>query len=234
MNALRTLGARIAPPTERFNALAVRERGLLFAAALTVVYFTWQYTLMDPLLARGQRAMQRLDDARHHLSAIGAAGAAVGDDPLLLAVSRNRALKARLATLNGEMQEAAQGYVAPERMAGVLREMLASQQGLALVSLNNLPVTSLSQAPASAAAAAAAADAVVAPADHDDSGPFLHPVEMVVEGSYGDIVSYLRSLESLSWRVYWQRLELDAGVYPRNRVRIVIGALSLSRDWISV
>ena len=231
MNALRAVGARIAPLAERFNALAVRERGLLFAAALTIVYFTWQYTLMDPLLARGQRAMQRLDQARHHLTAIGAAGAAVGDDPLLLAVSRNRALKARLATLNGEMQAAAQGYVAPERMAGMLREMLAGQQGLTLVTLSNLPVTSLSQSPTGAADAG---DAAAGAKDADDSGPFLHPVEMVVEGSYGDIVSYLRSLESLSWRVYWQRLELDAGVYPRNRVRIVIGALSLSRDWISV
>jgi MSHA biogenesis protein MshJ len=225
MNALRGLGARIAPLAERFDALAVRERGLLFAAALTIVYFSWQYLLMDPLLARGQRALQRLDEARHHLTAIGEAGAAVGDDPLLLAASRNRALKGRLETLNGEMQAAAQGYVAPERMAGLLREMLAGQQGLTLVSLTNLPVASLSQAPASAADA---------PTDADDRGPFLHPVEMVVEGSYSDIVGYLRTLEGLSWRVYWQRLELDAGVYPRNRVRIVIGALSLSRDWISV
>jgi hypothetical protein len=47
-------------------------------------------------------------------------------------------------------------------------------------------------------------------------------------------VAYLRSLEALPWRIHWQQLELTAGAYPVNRVRIVIGALSLSRDWMKV
>ncbi|HUO95258.1 MAG TPA: hypothetical protein VMT92_03420, partial [Steroidobacteraceae bacterium] len=67
-----------------------------------------------------------------------------------------------------------------------------------------------------------------------DRGPFLHPVEVVVEGDYLSIVNYLHALERLPWRIHWQRLELLAGDYPSNRVRIVIGALSLSRDWMSV
>ena len=66
-----------------------------------------------------------------------------------------------------------------------------------------------------------------------DRGPFLHPVEVVVEGDYLSIVNYLHELEKLPWRIHWQRLELLAGDYPSNRVRIVVGALSLSRDWMA-
>jgi MSHA biogenesis protein MshJ len=123
------------------------------------------------------------------------------------------------------LQSAAQGYVAPERMTEMLRAILAEQHGLKLVSLANLPVESLSQA------AGAKPDAPIAP---NDRGPFLHPVEMVVEGDYGSVVAYLRALEGMPWRIHWRKLELTAGDYPVNRVRIVIGALSLSRDWISV
>ena len=47
-------------------------------------------------------------------------------------------------------------------------------------------------------------------------------------------VAYLRAAESLPWRIQWRKLELTAGEYPVNRVRLVIGALSLSRDWLSV
>jgi len=74
------------------------------------------------------------------------------------------------------------------------------------------------------------------PADRGpaDRGPFLHPVEIVVEGDYASVVAYLRSIEGLPWRIHWRKLELTAGEYPMNRVRLVIGALSLSRDWISV
>ena len=51
---------------------------------------------------------------------------------------------------------------------------------------------------------------------------------------YSSVVAYLRALEALPWRIHWQQVELTAGDYPVNRVRIVIGALSLSRDWMSV
>jgi MSHA biogenesis protein MshJ len=121
-------------------------------------------------------------------------------------------------------------FFVPEskKVADLLREMLTRQHGLTLVSLANLPVESLSQAPSAHDAAAPPAIAA------DDHGPFLHPVEMVVEGDYASVVAYLRSLEALPWRIHWQQLELTAGAYPVNRVRIVIGALSLSRDWMKV
>jgi MSHA biogenesis protein MshJ len=111
-------------------------------------------------------------------------------------------------------------------MTELVRGLLASQQGLRLVSLRNLPAESLSR-PAGATSAAGDAAAT-------DRGPFLHPVEVVVEGDYPSIVNYLHELEKLPWRIHWQRLELLAGDYPSNRVRIVIGALSLSRDWMAV
>ena len=62
---------------------------------------------------------------------------------------------------------------------------------------------------------------------------FLVP-ELVVEGDYLSVVAYLQALEQLPWRMHWERLELKAAAYPANRVRILIGALSLSRDWMSV
>ena len=228
MNASAGIGARLAPLLERFDALAVRERGMIFGAAVVVVYFGWQSLLMDPLMARHRQAEQRLADARQHIAAVDQIGAAAADDPQLAAAGRNLALKGRLAELDGELQTVAQGYVAPERVADMLREILMRQHGLTLLSLANLPVESLSQAPS-------ARDAGVAPAiSADDRGPFLHPVEMVVEGDYPSVVAYLRALEALPWRVHWQMLELTTGTYPVNRVRIVIGALSLSREWMKV
>ena len=225
MTALDNINGRLGPLLERFDALAVRERAMIFGAAVVVVYFTWQSLLMDPLLVRGKQAEQRLADARVHMTAIDQAGAAATDDPLVVTARRNLALRARLGELDAELQTVSQGYVAPERVADLLREILARQQGLSLVSLANLPVESLSQAPSAKDAQPLAAD---------DRGPFLHPVEMVVEGDYPSIVAYLRALEALPWRIHWQQLDLSVGNYPVSRVRIVIGALSLSREWMKV
>jgi MSHA biogenesis protein MshJ len=56
----------------------------------------------------------------------------------------------------------------------------------------------------------------------------------VVDGDYASVVAYLRAVEGLPWRIHWRKLELVAGQYPVNRVKLVIGALSLSPDWMSV
>ena len=225
MSALSGAIGRVRPFIERLDALTLRERIIIFSAGVALVYIAWQWLLMDPLAARAKAAEQHLVDARRHTSMMDQIGAASSLNPAMAAAARNRALAERLAALDAELSSVAQGYVAPERMTELLKELLSEQHGLKLVGLANLPVQSLSHPSGLDKSAPIAAD---------DRGPFLHPVEMVVEGDFGSVVAYLRALEALPWRIHWQQVELTAGEYPVNRVRIVIGALSLSRDWMAV
>jgi MSHA biogenesis protein MshJ len=230
---LRNLAARL-------DALSLRERAMIFAAGATLIFLAWQTLLMGPIVARAHAQTERLEAARRRLDDLDQLGAMTGSDALIAAAQRNRALQGRLTKLDAELRYAAQGYVSPRHMSELLRKILDDQPGLKLVSLTNLPVESLSRAPEPAAAAGAgavpgAAAAAGKPAiDPTDIGPYLHPVELVVDGDYASIVAYLRVLEGLQWRIHWQQLDLNAQEYPRNRVRIVIGALSLSRDWMSL
>lgn len=225
MIAITQLTGRIKPFVERIDALTLRERVIIFAAGVALVYIAWQTLVMDPLAARSKIAEQQLSDARKQMALLDEVGTASSEDPAVAAALRNRALTQRLGDLDAQLKAMAQGYVAPERMSDMLRELLIDQHGLALVSLANLPVQSLSKP------APAGSDGEIAA---DDRGPFLHPVDMVVEGDYASVIAYLRSLEAMPWRIHWIKVELTAGDYPRNRVHIVIGALSLSRYWMSV
>ena len=225
MTGLAGMYDRLRPLVERLDGFSLRERALIFGAGVALLYVAWQSLLMDPLTVRAKVAEQHLADARRQMAMSEQIGAAVAHDPAVEAALRNGALAARLAAVDSSLNSVARGYVAPERMTELLRSLLGEQRGLTLVSLANLPVESLSLPSASKQAAA------IAP---DDRGPFLHPVEMVVEGDYGSVVVYLRAIEALPWRIHWQRVELTAGDYPVNRVRIVIGALSLSRYWMTV
>jgi len=225
VNAVSSAFGRLRPLVERLDALSLRERIVVFGAGVAILYMGWQGLLMDRFAARARAAEQHLAEIRGHMATIEELGLASAQDPGVAAAARNRSLKERLGALAAVLRALAQGYVAPERMTEMLRQLLASQQGLKLLSLANLPVESLSRAPD------AAGDKTIQPGDR---GPFLHPVEMVVEGDYASAVAYLRALEALPWRIHWERVELVAGEYPSNRIRIVIGALSLSRDWIAV
>ena len=131
--------------------------------------------------------------------------------------------------------------LARNRMIDLLREVLARQRGLHLVSLTNLPPRSLAKTsavedsgPVRGNPAGIADPGAAQQPQPKDPGPFLHPVEIVVEGDYLAVAAYLHELERLPWKIHWDRLEVDARHSPDNRVRIVIGALSLSPEWITV
>ena len=236
------MGARLQILAQRLNALSLRERGLIFVAGAGLIYIAWHTLLMGPLNARELAAENRLAAARHRLSDLEQMGSLATANPLAAATARNASLESRLSAIDADLRTASQGYVAPDRTSELLRKMLDDQPGLKLVSLKSLPVLNLSQAPAATAATgatgAAASGTGLAPAADGgaaaDMGPFLHPVELVVVGDFGSIVAYLRVLEGLPWKIHWQELELTAQDYPANRVRIVIGSLSLSSDWIAV
>jgi MSHA biogenesis protein MshJ len=224
--------AKTRPLIERLDALTLRERIIIFGAGVTLVYIAWQTLVMDPLAARAKSAQQHLADVRRQALALDKISTASSQDPAVAAALRNRALAERLTVLDRQINSTAQGYVAPQRMNELLRALLAEQHGLELISLTNLPVESLSHL--ESAKGDGPVDAKASSIAAGDRGPFLHPVEIVVEGDYASVVAYLRAVEALPWRIYWRKLELVAGQYPVNRVTLVIGALSLSPDWISV
>jgi MSHA biogenesis protein MshJ len=234
------LGDTLKRLAERIDRLSLRERGLLFGGALVLIFIGWQTLLMDPLSSRAASAEQRLADAERTAEAAALAGTAADSDPAVLAATRERALRARLEELDAELADASTGYVPPERMNELLRELLQRQRGLRLVSLRNLPVVSLSRpeppvATAGAADAARPGDPAAAESPAPGrAGPYLHPVAIVIEGDYASVVGYLRELEGLPWRLHWRQLDLHSTEHPTNRVRIEIGTVGLSRDWMSV
>lgn len=235
MSALARLAERIENARERIDRLSLRERLLIFAAAVGVVAVLWQTLLLDPLTRRVNTAASRLEEARDQLARQQQAGATLASSPLFAATAHEHAQRARLARLDARLADATSGYLPPERMTELLREVLTRQQGLTLISLRALPVEDLTM-PARPAAASGAdpAKADAAQTATAGTGPYIHPVELVVEGGYLSVLAYTRALESLPCKLQWRRLELLTERYPANRVLIEIGTVSLSADWLRI
>ena len=104
-------------------------------------------------------------------------------------------------------------------MIEVLHDMLGRQSRLALVSIRNLPVTGL-----------------IPPLEEGapPQPPYVHAIEIVIDGEYADVLEYLAALEALPWKFRWTSLDLSTAGYPRNRVRIELSTLSLDSTWLGV
>ncbi len=208
------------PLIRRYEALSLRERTLVAAASLAVMVGAWDALLMQPL----RLTRSALDAELTQATSFGAATSDTSlDDPRQIALTSAGELQTQLATIDAQLTNTASGFVSSNKMIQVLHDMLAHQGGLELVSIRNLPVTSLIP-PAEAEADATA----------PVQAPYVHAIEIVIDGSYADILGYLAALEALPWKFRWSSLDLTTAGYPRNRVRIELATLSLEATWLGV
>ena len=218
------LPAPIQKAAARFDVMTIRERLLVTAAALVAVLMLWVLSFMDPITSRRAALNEEMANIRAAIES-GISPDQLPDDPGRIASAKEKKLKIQLDEVNAKLAATSAGLIPPERMVQVIRDVLSRQRGITLVSLHNKPVTNLIDA--------AQSDSPEAP-PAETAGPYMHPVELVIEGAYLDVLAYLQTLEALPWRFYWKVLELRTTEYPTNRVRIELGTLSMDKEWLGV
>jgi MSHA biogenesis protein MshJ len=118
-------------------------------------------------------------------------------------------------------------------MLPMLEGLLAQATGLRLRNMQSLARTELAAAQAiTPQGTAASAPSGAAPA----SGPALyrHGVELTVEGSYADLLAYLRELEALPQRVLWGGVQMKVEQHPKVVMTLRLYTLSMDRGWLEL
>lgn len=201
-------GGAIATLAGRFDRLSLRERVLTTAAILAVLIALFDSLVLQRLEQHRKQLAQQLTEI---VAAINDTGAGDGADSGAT-LQRTTALAASLSEATARLHSQAAGLVPPQHMTQVIHDVLSREQGVTLISLRSLPPHALVEG----------------------DGPYVHTVELTLQGRYLDVLTYLRALEGLSWHFYWQSLALDATHYPTTRVTVRLGTVSMSRDWIAL
>ena len=199
----------VATLADRFDRLSLRERVLTMAAVLAVVIALFDSLVLQRLEMRRRQLGQQLTGI---VSAINDSGAAGDGSDAGATLQRTTALAASLSEATARLHSQAAGLVPPQHMTQVIHDVLSREQGVTLISLRSLEPYAL-----------VAGD-----------GPYVHTVELTLQGRYLDVLTYLQALEGLSWHFYWQSLALDATHFPTTRVTVRLGTVSMSRDWIAL
>ncbi|MDO8047905.1 type II secretion system protein GspM [Janthinobacterium sp. SUN211] len=218
-----------------FDALSLRERLMVFGAGAAAVLFVFYFMSFNPLLAKRAALEASIAQKQSLLSAtdkeIELTMLAHATDPDQEARKRLAALQAETASLAQALREKQHGLVAPERMLTLLEHLLRRHAGLRVVSLKTLPASAVGARQADSATGDAAARAP-APAP----APLLHQhgVEVVLQGSYADMVQYMQALQAMPTRVFWGAAHLDAASYPGATLTLTLHTLSMDDTWIAL
>lgn len=224
----------------RFDRLSLRERVLTSAATLVVLIALFNVLVFKRLETRRTQLAAQLTQIAATIADTAAAGD--GSDATSATLQRTITLTARLSQVTARLNSRSAGLIPPQHMTQVIHDVLSRQQGVSLISLRSLAPYALLDGPDGTRAAmqASRSDSTTSqtPADADltgtSEGPYVHSVEMVLQGPYLDVLTYLQALEGLQWHFYWQSLTLDATHYPTNQVTVRLGTVSMSRDWIQL
>lgn len=241
--------ARLVELMARVDALTLRERGLLFAAAAAVIVFIGHSVVLGPIYREHEALREQIGQQQNRLMGmdgeIAAKVQAYQTDPDAPAREKLEAIRRESAVLGDSLLAMQHGLVPPERMAPLVDTILRANARLKLVSMRTLPVESMSAlggqggtaAPPAADSAPAAEGAAPAAASGEAAAPVMlyrHGVEVTVRGNYLDMVDYMSALEAMPTRLFWGRAQLDVEEYPASRLTLTLYTLSLDRKWMKL
>jgi MSHA biogenesis protein MshJ len=214
----------------------LRERAMRFVAITAVlVWFVNALVLGRMTDQESGLARQMHDDSAATTSLqkeIAKLAASILADPNDVARARLKTLNAELAASEDDLKNVQKGLVGPERMLVVVDDLLRKRASLKLVSMNKLPVLSMS---ATGEQNAQPATPGVNPATND-SVPVIykHGVRVVVQGSYAELSGYLAALEKMPEQIIWGKVLLHVEEYPVATLEITVFTLSLERKWLNI
>lgn len=216
--------------SKRFAAFKPREQALILLAALASILALADQAVLAPSLERSQRLRAEMDRLSPQLAGARSEAATLA---ARLAADPNQPLRERLAALDIRLKEQGRqlgsltaDLIPPERMATVLREVLATRLGLKLKRLQNLPAV-----PAFPELVQADAESPEAP---KKPALYKHGLDLTVQGGYFEVLDYLQALEQLPWHFYFEGMDYRVEAYPQAQVTLHLYTLSATEDWIGV
>lgn len=207
----------------RLDTRPLRERVLLLMVFIVCVVFAADQLIFQPATrvrksTQGELA-QLTADNQSLRSAMHQAEIAAEADPNAETREQIERLKTSLAEFDQQLQQRLIHLLSPAEMPALLQQLLQQQKDLRLLKLENLPPVSV--------LSSAAEDAPRAEL-------YRHALNLEIAGDYLDLLNYLKALEAMPHKFYWDLLRIDRDETTPPHIRLQLHTLSLSEDWIGV
>lgn len=217
----------------RVDALTLRERAMLFAMTAGLIIFTVFFFFLNPAHTGQKTLLMTMGAQQDNIAGVEAEITQTiithSTDPDAAERARLQRLRADAQALSASLTAMQQGMVPAERMTALLERILRSQRSLKLVSMRTLRE---GEADGQGAAAAAPAGAAAAPPP-----PELlhrHGVEVVVQGSYADMVAYMEALEAMQGQIFWGGATLKTQAWPQSTLTLRVYTVNLDKKWVKL
>lgn len=205
-----TIPPQVQRAFDHVDAMSLRERAMVAATVLAVLWAAWDGLLMSPLNALEQARQEQLASLTAQVADLNrsiqltATGRSV--DPDTAARRELARLRSEIAALDRELDQLTANLVEPSEMARLLEALLVETAKLEFVGMTTQPAQPIS-------------------AEGAESGLYRHGLTLRVRGNYLDALRYVEALERLRWRFFWESVEVAVDRHPVSDIRISVFTL---------
>ncbi len=198
----------------RIESMQLRERALLLLAGTALLFLLFDMLGLQPVFRQQEQGKQAISDWTLKLDALRERSRPLSDDPSGVSLQQRNQLQERLADLESRLQKQLGALLEPEQAIEVLRQVLAQEQDLTLHKVNAVsePLSDPKQDDADKPATA---------------GIGRYELRLELQGSYLGTLRYLRALEALPWKFFWEEVNFEVMEHPEARVTLDIYTLGL-------
>lgn len=221
----------------RYDAFSERERWMVAAAVLGGILLLGSMLFIEPAMQRAALAERASAEQRNQLAALKAQVVTLqspAQNPDVAARAQLDGVKQELGELGSRFAAMQGSLVPPERMSGLLEDLIGRNSGLRLLSLRTLPATPVLDKVAANASEGSKPGDQPPNAATPAAGLYKHGVEIRLEGGYQELATYLERLEKSPQKLLWSTLSLSADKHPKLVLTLTVFTLSLDRTWLIV
>lgn len=202
------------------DKISLRERYLVLVVLFALVVLIAQGFLMvtgldkhDAVQARiekHQQETQRLQQLLRETEL------AVNNPNIQALQLDNRNLREKITVLQQRIGEINERLMTPKLMIGLLKELMAQQRDLTVLSFEVLPVKTIES-------------------NLDGASLFYqHGLSLQLEGTFEALSAYLAEIEANDRQLFWDDLVIETESFPILRIELQVHTLSQSEEWLNV
>lgn len=206
----------------RVNKFSLRERVLLLATLLVVIYFLWYNLVFGVLLVNEaeleQNSKKIVDQITALQGQIDSISEAVGRDPTSSLLKRAKELKQENSLIQDKISLQTQKMASPKEMVQVIKRLIAQTKGLTVVSMSSLESKPLFGSKTKKAS----------------TQVYSHGLNIEVSGDFFSTLKFLEAAELEQHKMLWDSITYKVEEYPQAITTIYIRTLGLQEGLVGV
>jgi MSHA biogenesis protein MshJ len=205
---------RIQQLIDRVDGMELRQRIMLLVVCLAIMFYVADTLAIQPAIKQQKVLRQAINDWELKLDVLRERTGILPDNPAGSASSPYADMLSRLALLDARIREKMGGLLAPDQAIEVLKQVLEQEEELRLLEVN---------------AGSRPLKGTELPGENGlaDTGINRYQMQLQLEGNYLATLRYLRALEGLPWKFFWQGVDYEVTEYPNARITIDLYTLGM-------